>query len=475
LTADAARDERRTLGRWLLVLLIGALTFAAPVPAGVTTRSWALLAVFLATVAGLVAHPMPGGAVVFLAIAVIALTGILPVKEALAGYADPVVWLVLAAFFMSRGILKTGLGRRIAFLFIRAIGGRSLGLGYALAATDFVLASFIPSNGARCGGIVFPITLSVARAYSSEPGPTAARLGTFLMALVYQCEVVVCATFLTGQASNPLIAKFAGATAHVDLTYGRWLLAAIVPGLVSLALVPRLVYRMLRPEITHTPAATAMAREELARMGPLGRPEKTMLAVFALVASLWMTQDIHGIHYAAVALLGAAVLLLTGVLDWEDVLGERNAWEVYFWYGGLVGMAEALGTTGIARHVAETASGLAAGWPWWGTLSALLFVYFFVHYAFASITAHVSAMYVPFLAVSLAAGVPVWLAVLSFASFSNLAASLTHYGTTPGPIYFGAGYVTQRAWWRVGFVAALVNIAVWTTVGFAWWKLLGWW
>jgi DASS family divalent anion:Na+ symporter len=295
------------------------------------------------------------------------------------------------------------------------------------------------------------------------------------MALVYQCEVVVCATFLTGQASNPLIAKFAGSTAHVDLTYGRWLLAAIVPSLVSLALVPGLVYRMLRPEITHTPAATAMAQDELARMGPLGRPEKIMLAVFALVASLWMTQDLHGIHYAAVALLGAAVLLLTGVLDWEDVLAERNAWEVYFWYGGLVGMGEALGTTGIARRFAETASAFAGGLPWWGTLAALLFVYFFVHYAFASITAHVSAMFVPFLAVSLVAGVPVWLAVLSFAAFSNLAASLTHYGTTPGPIYFGAGYVAQGTWWRVGFVAALVNIAVWTTVGFGWWKLLGWW
>src|SRR5262249_36430324 len=189
-----------------------------------------------------------------------------------------------------------------------------------------------------------------------------------------------------------------------------------VPSLVSLALVPRLVYRMLRPEITHTPAAAAMAREELARMGPLGRPEKTMLAVFALVAALWMTQDLHGLHYAAVAPLGAAVLLVTGVLDWEDVLAERNAWEVYFWYGGLVGMAEALGTTGIARHVAETASGFAAGLPWWGTLAALLFVYFFVHYAFASITTHVSAMYGPFLAVSLEAGVPLCLGRWRFGS-----------------------------------------------------------
>jgi DASS family divalent anion:Na+ symporter len=454
---------------------VGLLAFAAPAPPGVTTRSWGLQAVFLATIAGLVAHPMPGGAVVFLAVTALALAGILPVKDALAGYADPVVWLVLAAFFMSRAMLKTGLGRRIAFLFIRAIGQRSLGLGYALAGTDFVLASFIPSNGARCGGILFPIARSLAQAYDSEPGPTAARLGTFLMALVYQCEVVVCATFLTGQASNPLIAKFAQETAHVDLTYGRWLLGAIVPSLVSLALVPRLVYRLLKPEVTHTPGAAAFAERELARLGPLGRSERIMLAVFALVASLWMTQGLHGIHYAAVALLGAAVLLVSGVLEWDDVLQEHGAWEVYLWYGGLVGMGEALGATGIPRHFAESAVAVAGSLPWWGTLGLLLFVYFFAHYAFASITAHVSAMYMPFLAVSLAAGTPVWLAVLALACFSNLSASLTHYGTTPGPIYFGAGYVSQGAWWRLGFLAALVNIAVFVVVGFSWWKLLGWW
>ena len=94
-----------------------------------------------------------------------------------------------------------------------------------------------------------------------------------------------------------------------------------------------------------------------------------------------------------------------------------------------------------------------------------LLIYFYAHYAFASITAHATAMYVPFLVVILAAGAPTYLAVLSLAYLSNLSASLTHYGTTPAPIWFGAGYVKQRTWWKLGFLTSVPNILIWVTVG----------
>jgi DASS family divalent anion:Na+ symporter len=468
-------DRRRLLIKWGAVLLSGLAVAVAPAPSGIPPPSWHLLAIFVATIAGLIVKPVPGGAMVLLGVSTIALTGTLPVNQALAGYADPIVWLVLAAFFMSRGMIKTGLGRRIALLFIRAMGHRSLGLGYALVSTDMVLATFIPSNGARCGGITFPIAKSLAEAYESRPGPTARRLGAFLMVLVYQCEVIICAMFLTGQASNALIAKFAQQVAHVELTYARWALGAVVPGLASLLIVPLLLYRLFPPEIKRTPAAAEFARAELAGMGPMAWPEKLMLVVFAMVALLWMTTAWHGINYAVVALLGIGLLLLSGVLDWEDALAERGAWDVFIWYGGLARMGEALGETGITKRFAEAAASFTIGWSWWAALAVLLIVYFYVHYGFASITAHASALYIPFLVVIIAAGAPPYLAVLSLAYFSNLDASLTHYGTTPAPIYFGAGYVKQQTWWRLGLIASVPNILIWTALGFAWWKLLGWW
>jgi DASS family divalent anion:Na+ symporter len=150
--------------------------------------------------------------------------------NALKGYSDPLVWLVLCAFFISRGVMKTGLGERIAYHFIRAIGQRSIGLVYALVGTDTLLATIIPSNSARAGGVIFPIARSLAQAYDSHPGPTARRLGAYLMVAVYHCDVIACAMFLTGQASNVLIARFAKEVSGVELTFTSWAAAMIVPG-----------------------------------------------------------------------------------------------------------------------------------------------------------------------------------------------------------------------------------------------------
>jgi len=469
---DAIRNK---LLKWALIAASALLVMSCPLPAGITPQAWRLLAIFIATIVGSILRPLPGGAIVLLGVSALALSGALPVESALKGYADPIVWLVLAAFMISRGMIKTGLGRRIALLFVRTIGHSTLGLGYALISTDMLLASVIPSNAARAGGIIFPIAKSVAEAYDSRPGPTAPRLGAFLMTLIYQCDVIICAMFLTGQASNVLIAKFAKDVTGIELSYSLWLLSALIPGLVSLIVVPLLFYRIFPPEIKRTPEAAHEAANDLKRMGPVSPSEKLMLFVFLLVAAMWMTTWLHHINYAVVALLGICVLLLSGVLAWRDVTHEHAAWDVFIWYGGLVRMAEALGESGIFKRFAETAASVTSGWQWWAALAVLLLVYFYAHYAFASITAHATAMYIPFLVVIIASGAPPALAVLSLAYISNLNASLTHYGTTPAPIYFGAGYVAQRTWWRIGFIVSVAHVIVWTTVGFAWWKLLRWW
>ncbi len=274
---DAAADPigwKSRLVRWAIVLLVAGGILLIPVPEGVTPQSWRLLAIFAATITGSIVQPIPGAAIVLLGVTALALFNVMKINEALAGYADPVVWLVLAAFFISRGMIKTGLGRRIAFLFIKAIGRHSLGLSYALASTETVLATVIPSTGARSGGIIFPIAKSLAEAYESRPGPTARRLGAFLMTSVYQCNVIVCAMFLTGQASNPIIARFAQEVTGIEITYARWATASILPALLSLLVVPWLLYRVFPPEIKHTPAASEFASKELKLMGPMKWSEK---------------------------------------------------------------------------------------------------------------------------------------------------------------------------------------------------------
>ena len=462
--------------KWLIVLGCGLLIALIPRPEGVTREAWTLLAIFVATIVGSIVQPMTGSAMVLLGVIATAIFRALPIEKALSGYADKFVWLVLAAFFISRAMIKTGLGHRIALIFIRLIGKKTLGLGYALVFTDFILASFIPSTGARSGGIILPIARSVSETYDSRPDDgTAGRLGTFLMNLLYQCEVILCATFLTGQASNVIIAGFAAKQANIDLNYSIWFISAIIPALVSLTVIPLMIYKFFPPEVKETPNAVTFAHDELVKLGPLKREEKILLVVFIVVVLLWITAKFHGIDATVIALLGIAFLLITQVLEWSDVINERHAWEVFIWYGGLVMMATALGETNLPKLFAESIAGVTNGWSWPIALLVLALVYFYAHYGFASITAHVTAMFIPFLAVTVAVGAPAGLTVLVLTYFSNLSAGLTHYGTTPAPVYFGTGYVKQGQWWTIGLIASVLNIIIWSTIGLGWWKILGWW
>ncbi len=464
------------LVKWLIVIAVGVGIALIPPPAGVTREAWTLLAVFVATIVGSIVQPLTGAAMVLLGVVALALFRAVPIEKALSGYADKFVWMVLAAFFISRAMIKTGLGHRIALLLVRLIGRKTLGLGYSLVITDFILASFIPSTGARSGGIILPIARSVTETYDSRPDDgTAGRLGTFLMTMLYQCEVILCATFLTGQASNVIIAGFAAQHAGIDLNYSIWFISAIPASLVSLAVIPLMIYRFFPPEVKETPDAVRFAQDELEKLGPVKSAEKILLVVFVVVVALWITARFHGIDSSVIALLGIAALLVTGVLAWRDLMDETHAWEVFIWYGGLVMMAGALGETTIPKLFAESVGSVTTGWSWPLALAVLALVFFYAHYAFASITAHVTAMFIPFLAVTVAVGAPAGLTVLMLTYFANLSAGLTHYGTTPAPVYFGLGYVTQKRWWTVGLIASVINIIIWSIVGPIWWKALGWW
>ena len=465
------------LVKWVAVIGSGVVVAALPRPEGITSGSWTLFAIFIATIVGSIVQPLTGSAMVLLGVVATAVTGTLDAKTALRGYSEPVVWLVLSAFFLSCGVIKTGLGRRIALLFIKAIGRNTFGLGYALIATDFVLASVVPSNGARNGGIMIPIAVSVSESYDSRPDDgTANKLGAYLMNLLYQCDVIIGATFITGQAGNFVIAKLVKDNTGIELSYAGWFAAAIVPALISLAIVPAVIYRLFPPEISQTPGAADFARSELEKSGPITDAEKIVVGTLIAVIFFWITKDtLHTVDTAIVALVGIGVMLLTGVITWSDIMGERNAWSTFIWYGGLVNMATAVGETGLTKVFADKVGGMTSGMTWAVALAIIALVYFYSHYFFASITAHVLAMLVPFLVVTMAAGAPVGLSVLVLIYFSNLNASLTHFGTTPGPIYFGTGYVKQGVWWKTGLITSIINIAVWSVAGLLWWKLLGWW
>lgn len=429
----------------------------------------------MATLAGILLQPLPMGAVALLGLAALPLTGTLTLSQSLSGFGNRIIWLVVVAFFIARAVIKTGLGLRIAYLFVRRLGRRSLGLAYSLVATDLVLAPAIPSITARAGAVLYPIVRSVAEAYGSRPETgTERRVGAFLLQSTFQGHLVTSAMFLTAMASNPLAAQLA-ADQGVEITWSRWALAALLPGLGSLLLVPLLLYNLYPPEVRETPEAPSMARARLRDMGPVKKEEWIVLGTFTLLLLLWILGGRLGVHSATAALLGLALLLVTRVLSWEDVLAETAAWDTFIWLSTLVMMASFLAELGLVAWFAASFGSLLAGVGWLPAFLGVALVYFYSHYFFASNTAHISSLYAPFLAVALAAGAPPLLAALVLAFFSNLFGGLTHYGNGPAPVLFGAGYVRLLDWWRLGALISAVNVILWLGLGALWWKLLGLW
>jgi DASS family divalent anion:Na+ symporter len=460
--------------------LLGICFFAAgvwftPPPPGLSLQAWHLLGIFLATLIGIVANLLPMGALALIGLAACTITHTLTIKQALSGFSSHIVWLILIAFVLARGFIKTGLGARIAYYFVLNMGKSTLGLAYGLMTTELLLAPFTPSNTARGAGIIYPIVSALSKEYGSSPKEgTERRIGAFLMKLAYQANVITSAMFLTATAGNPLIASLA-MKMGVEFTWTSWALAAFVPGLASLLVLPALLYLIYSPQIKKTPEAPAFARKKLSELGPMKYEEWLMLATFGLLLILWVLGSELNVDATVAALVGLAILLSTGVLTWDDVLKEHNAWHTFVWLTTLLTMSNFLTEFGTMSWFSDHMQTFISPFHWISALTILSLLYFYTHYAFASMTAHISALYSPLALLAIAAGAPPMLTVLLMTFFSSLCASITHYGTGTGPVYFGSDYVTIRDWWRIGAIVSVANILIWSFVGGLWWKILGLW
>lgn len=467
--------KKKQLISFLIVILVGLAIWFYPHPEKVDAQGWHLLAIFIATILGIILKPLPIGALVIFAMTVSTLTYTLTLQETLAGFHNPIAWLVVFAFFISRGFIKTGLGSRIAFYFVSIFGKRTLGLSYGLLMSDLILAPAIPSVTARAGGVIFPIVQGLAKSFGSEPHlGTERRIGSFLMKVAYQGSVITSAMFLTAMAANPFLLGIVQEAGY-SLSWGRWALAAIVPGLISLTLMPLIVYKLYPPSIKETPQAAEIARAKLKEMGTLEKDEWLMLGIFILLLVLWISGGLIGMSATVAAMAGLSLILVFSVLEWSDILREHAAWDTFIWFSTLIMMATQLNVLGVTPWVSGMVVQLVGGMNWFPAFVILGLVYFYSHYLFASNTAHVGAMFPAFLMVAISVGTPPEIAILVFAFSSSLMGGLTQYASGPAPIYYGSGYIEVKAWWRIGFILSVVNLIIWMGLGSLWWKVIGVW
>ncbi|WP_152183817.1 DASS family sodium-coupled anion symporter [Sulfurimonas indica] len=455
----------------LFVFAFGLLLWFLPTPAGLTPEAWHLFSIFISIILAVIIEATSIFTASIIGLGFVIITHTLTAKQAYSGFSQGFILLIIVAFLIARGVIKSGLGKRIAFLIIKRFGKSSLGLGYSIVAADMFIAPAFPSNTAR-SGVLYPIV----QALSSDSGSKVAdgtrkKLGSYLMMTSMAGLTISSAMWLTAMAANPAGAKMAKEFG-VEISYGSWALASLAPSLVAFIVIPWLLFKIFPPELKETPDAPRIAQEQLEHMGNVHKNEYIMGFTFIAMITLWIFSDSLGLDKTAIAFLGLGILMLSNIFTLDDLAHEGRALGTLIWFGTLYAMSSYLNEFGFMSWLGAHISTLIMGQSWVIVYVGLVLGYVFIHYFFVSQTAQMLALFSVFLGVGVSAGVPAEMLALMLLFATNFNAVITPQGSSANVIYLSSGYIESREVYKYGGLVTLANTIIYLGVGTAWMMLI---
>ena len=486
--------------RVVVPLLLGGAIALVPTPAGVTPAAWHYFALFVSVITMIITEPIPAAAIGMAGVTAAAVLGLVrdtpaaSAQWALSGFGNTIVWLIFAAFMFTVGYAQTGLGRRIALHLVRLLGQRTLGLGYAVALADLAFAPFTPSATARSAGTIYPVISHIPTLYGSQPDALARRrtddpalaqpgaerergssrlIGAYLLYTALAVSFVTSSMFITALAPNALAITLIEQHAGVKVSWTQWFVGFAPVGFTLLLLTPAVLYVIYPPFIRTAPEVPRWAAEELRGMGPMSRNEITLFVLVGSALALWIGATDY-IDPALTAVLIVLLMVVCGVVSWDDVIGQKQAWNVLIWFGTLVTLAGGLADTGFVGWLGKTTAPTFTSLSLGVAIAAIVVTFFTLHYFFASITAHTATLLPVFLgvAISMTAISPTrWSLLLAYPL--GLMGVLTFYASGQSVIYYASGYISRRDFWVLGLVMGVMFISVYLLLITPWLAFLG--
>jgi L-tartrate/succinate antiporter len=470
-----SKDRNVWILRAIVPIVVGVVIALIPAPSGLTRNAWYFFALFAAVIGAVITEPIPAAAVGLLGIVIAAAAGLVftatsqSIGWALSGFSNTTVWLIFGAYMFALGYAKTGLGKRISLRLIKALGKRTLGLGYAIFVADLVLAPFTPSNTARTGGTIYPIIRNIPELYDSHPGDASARkLGSYIMYTALAATSVTSGMFLTAMAPNVLAVGLMGSLRKVTVQWLAWFWGFLPVGIILFLVTPFLVYKLYPPEIKVSPEAPNWASEELKKMGKVTGKEIALVLLVILALALWIGAAQY-LDSSLVALLVVILMVILKIVNWDDILGYKQAYNVFIWFATLVTMADGLARVKFIDWVTSLVAPAVKGLPLYSAVVLMAAAFFLIHYFFASGTAHITALFPAFFAIAVTIpGVsPVtWGLLLAYTV--GLTPMMTPYSSGPSPIYYGSGYIKPRDFWLYGTIFSLIFLGTYLIIGIPW-------
>lgn len=427
---------------------------------GLSPAAKRFLAVLVVLVFLFVAEPIPLEITAICIGVFLVVMGIADVKEAWAPYMHPVVIFIMCCLIFAISLDKAGLTKRLGYFIVKKAGGSVIRFTFILAIGLGVSSAFIHDAAATAIGIV--TMLPLMRSVGIEPNTGTARF--MLISLAFACSAGGMGT-LVGGGRCMVAAAFLKEFTGLEITFFDWIKYALPGALVTVPAAVGVAYLVFRPD----PKFKMPVFKE--KLGPWSLLEKKTLVICGITFLLWLTKGFHGIDYSVTGMLGVGALVLTGVLEWEDIHKNLEWGTALFIFGGGISLGLAMGYSGAATYFAHLFFPLVKGGGWLllfvgvGVFGAL------VTNAMANVAA--AALILPIvIPIAQLEGVNPTILALCLGMATSFAFLLV-IGCPPNAIAYSYRYFRSSDITKAGLVATPILLALLILVAAVWWKILG--
>lgn len=482
--------RRRTAGLFLAPAVFLILLFAPLGDIPVTAHR-------MAAVMGLVitlwlTEALPLAITAMLGPCVAVMLGVTTGRQALAPFADPIIFLFIGGFMLAQAMFVHGLDRRIAYsaLAVKGVGTSAFRILLVYGAVCATMSMWI-SNTATTA-MMFPIGLSIIAHLHRTATDQQAAVRRFALAMMLMTSFAPSIGGMGTPVGTPpnligigMLEKIVG----VKVSFFAWMALGVPIVVLLFAYLVFQFYWSSSRQLRVTGDSTAMVQAELARLGPMTAAQRNVLIAFGVTVALWVTPGVLALagldqtafarSYATsmpegvAALMGAFLLFVLPVdwrerrftLTWDEAV--KIDWGIALLYGGGLALGELTFSTGLAQALGE---GVTSWLPSQSTLAlTVLFTAAAIIVSEAASNTASANMVIPIaIAVSLAAGVRPIEPVLG-ATLGASMGFMMPVSTAPNAIVYSSGFVPIGQMMRHGvmldLVAFLVIIATVMTLG----------
>jgi sodium-dependent dicarboxylate transporter 2/3/5 len=377
--------------------------------------------------------------------------GVATFNDAVIGFANPIIFLMIGGFIIAEAIRKSGLATRLTYAMLKKFGttpDRSIFVSVfstgllsawienvvAFAMLLPIIKSIIPLMGVNDpekGKSNFAKAMVLGGSYGSLAGGFATEIGT---------------------APNLMAAAYTG------IPFANWMVFGVPIAIIMMFVIWKVLGRIYKPEVNGIVGGMKTITSKMESLGSMSKTEKLTLAILLFTIGLWVTTSITGLNSYSVALIGAVLFFIFKVIDWRDAQNGVD-WGLIIFFGGALSLGAALLQTGAAAWLINNLIGLLGNNV--STL-AITIVLMIIAVSITQVMSNIAlaAILVP-LSVTLAAaqGQPIGTYAVPVAIACSLSFALPMADPTVAMAY-GTGYVKIKEILKAGLPLIVIGIII---------------